>query len=95
MRAPSTLRLAQAPAVRAQGLAAIQQGAREIDLSDLNDVDSSAVAVLLAWRRAARAAGTPLALANPSTSLLSLARLYGVAELIFSNTQRQSDSTPG
>jgi len=83
MRAPPTLRLSNAAELRAQGLEAIARGTREIDLSGLSDVDSSAIAVLLAWQRAARAANVRLTFVGPSTNVLALAKLYSVTDLIF------------
>jgi phospholipid transport system transporter-binding protein len=53
-----------------------------IDFSQLTGVDSSAVALLLEWRREAQARGKTLTFVNLPANLLSLARLYGVAELI-------------
>jgi len=53
-----------------------------IDFSKVTSVDSSAVALLLDWLRQAKARGTSLQFVNLPASLLALARLYGVAELI-------------
>jgi phospholipid transport system transporter-binding protein len=53
-----------------------------IDFSQLTNVDSSAVALLLEWRRQAQARGKTLTFVNLPANLLSLARLYGVADLI-------------
>ena len=53
-----------------------------IDFSGITSVDSSAVALLLDWRRMAVKRGKTLAFANLPANLLSLAELYGVAELI-------------
>jgi phospholipid transport system transporter-binding protein len=64
------------------GLGAIATGQQVIDLAQIKRVDSSAVAVLLAWQRAARERGAPLTFSNPSVSLSSLATLYGVADLL-------------
>jgi phospholipid transport system transporter-binding protein len=76
------LTLANAKAALAEGLSAIASGQNEIDLSRVAVVDSAAVALLLAWKRAARARGAALTLANAPASLYSLAQLYGVADLI-------------
>ena len=54
----------------------------EIDLSRLATVDSSAVATLLAWKRAAAARNASLALSNLPANLQSLVALYGVDELL-------------
>ena len=77
-----SLTLANARQVRDEGLRAIAAGQPEIDLARLATVDSSAVATLLAWKRAAAARNAPLALTNAPASLQSLAGLYGVAEFL-------------
>ena len=77
-----SLTLANASMVLAEGLRAIAAGQPDIDLSRLATVDSSAVATLLAWKRAAAARNAPLALVNPPPSLRSLTELYGVAEML-------------
>lgn len=61
-----------------QGIAAIKAGQTVFDLGTVRVADSSAVAVLLAWKRAARKAGAALAYVNVPDSLTSLAALYGV-----------------
>jgi phospholipid transport system transporter-binding protein len=53
-----------------------------IDFSHVTTVDSSAVALLLDWRRQAQARAKTLEFANLPPTLLALARLYGVSELI-------------
>ena len=53
-----------------------------IDFSAITGVDSSAVALLLEWRRQAQARGMRLDFVNLPPNLLALAELYGVAELI-------------
>lgn len=53
-----------------------------IDFSQVTGVDSSAVALLLEWRRRAQRIGKTLVFVNLPANLLALARLYGVAELI-------------
>ncbi len=53
-----------------------------IDFAAITGVDSSAVALLLEWRRQALALGRELLFVNLPPNLLSLASLYGVAELI-------------
>ncbi|MFT5534648.1 MAG: phospholipid transport system transporter-binding protein [Burkholderiaceae bacterium] len=64
------------------GLGAIAAGQQSIDLAQISRVDSSAVAVLLAWQRAARDRSMPLHFTNPPVSLTNLATLYGVADLL-------------
>ena len=53
-----------------------------IDFADVGTVDSSAVALLLEWRRLAASLGKRLAFVNLPANLLALANLYGVADLI-------------
>ena len=53
-----------------------------IDFSAITAVDSSAVALLLEWRRQALARGKTLEFVNLPPNLRALATLYGVAELI-------------
>ena len=53
-----------------------------IDFSGVTGVDSSAVALLLEWRRIAAKRGKTLVFENLPANLLALARLYGVADLI-------------
>ena len=53
-----------------------------IDFAGITAVDSSAVALLLEWRRQAQRLGKALVFVNLPANLLALARLYGVEELI-------------
>lgn len=53
-----------------------------IDFSKVGQVDSSAVALLLEWRREAARRGRALTFVNLPASLVALAELYGVSELI-------------
>lgn len=65
-----------------QGCAAIAAGDTEIDLATISAADSSAVAVLLAWQRAAQQHGRTLSFRNLPAGLQSLATVYGVHELL-------------
>jgi phospholipid transport system transporter-binding protein len=53
-----------------------------VDLSGVSDVDSSAVSLLLEWRRVAQAAARRVEFVNIPPNLKSLADLYGVADLL-------------
>lgn len=81
---PAALTHAQAfdtaRALKAQ--AALQPDGIVVDASALTRFDSSALAVLLACRREAAAAGKPFSVQGLPASLSQLAALYGVAELI-------------
>lgn len=74
----ASLTVLNAKAALAQGFAAIKAGQTVFDLGTVSVADSSAVAVLLAWKRAARKAGAALTYVNLPASLQSLAALYGV-----------------
>jgi phospholipid transport system transporter-binding protein len=64
------------------GEAAIRGGDSNFDLSSVQRIDSSAVALLLEWQRIAHARGLQLQLRGIPASLRSLAKLYGVDSLI-------------
>lgn len=53
-----------------------------IDFAGVTAVDSSAVALLLEWRRRALARDKQLAFVNLPANLLALAELYGVTDLV-------------
>lgn len=53
-----------------------------IDFSEITAIDSSAVALLLEWRRQALTRRKTLEFVNLPPNLLALAQLYGVADLI-------------
>ena len=53
-----------------------------IDFAAVTDIDSSAVALLLEWRREALLRAKTLEFVNLPPNLLALAELYGVADLI-------------
>ncbi|MBK7768325.1 MAG: STAS domain-containing protein [Sulfuritalea sp.] len=74
--------LSAATALLAEGEAAIASAATAFDLAAVTDLDSSCLAVVFGWMRAAKAAGKSLRLMNPPSNLLSLAAVYDVAELL-------------
>lgn len=78
----STLNFGNAKQILQEGLNAIASGEHECDLVKLGQVDSASVAVLLAWKKAARQNKLPLRFINTPESLISLASLYGVTELL-------------
>ena len=53
-----------------------------VDLSGVTEVDSSALSLLLEWRREAVRQGREIRYRNLPASLKSLAELYGVTELL-------------
>ncbi|MBI3712728.1 MAG: STAS domain-containing protein [Burkholderiales bacterium] len=76
------LNLRNAVTAQQAGLHAIAAGADSIDLAALTSVDSSAVAVLLSWVRAAQAANRPLTFTGAPANLLSLVSLYGFDDIL-------------
>ncbi|MFM0052567.1 STAS domain-containing protein [Caballeronia grimmiae] len=64
------------------GLSRIAAGATEVDCAPLRRFDSSALAVLLAWQRAATSRGAALGIVNLPSGLASLAQAYGVDTLL-------------
>ena len=82
MLVSGSLTLASVTAALGEGNAAIAQGVRTVDLSEVGELDSSALALLLAWLREAKRLNRDLAFANLPQGLTTIARLYGVAELL-------------
>lgn len=74
--------LENATALLAAGTQTLNNGTTHFDLSGVTAIDSSGLAVLFGWLRAAQAAGKSLTIANPPPSLRSLAEVYGVADLL-------------
>lgn len=74
--------LSGAAALLAEGEAAISSAASAFDLAAVTELDSSCLAVVFGWERAAMSAGKSLRLLNPPPNLLSLAAVYGVADLL-------------
>ena len=71
-----------AAAIAAAGIEAIRGGDTAFDLSSVRTCDSSAVAVVLEWQRAAKARGLALKVSGAPAGLVSLATVYGVEELL-------------
>jgi phospholipid transport system transporter-binding protein len=72
--------LTNAAQVLEQGRQYLAEGVRAVDFGEVTEVDSSALALALAWLRDARAAKREIAFANLPEALQTLARLYGVEE---------------
>ena len=74
--------LANVAGVLEEGRRHLEEGVRAVDLSEVTDMDSSLLAVLLAWLRDARARDHDLAFNNLPEALQTIARLYGVDSLL-------------
>ncbi|GLC93634.1 hypothetical protein Tamer19_30420 [Cupriavidus sp. TA19] len=88
-----------AAAVLRDGLARVAQGGVQgkvqVDCTGLAQVDSAAVAVLLAWHRAAAARNLALSLRAVPAQLSQLANLYGVDGLLGLATGAEALPHPG
>ena len=74
--------LANVASVLEDGYARIRDGASAVDLAGVTELDSSLLAMLLAWLREARRLGRGLEFAHLPQGLATIARLYGVVELL-------------
>ncbi len=70
--------MAEAPRLRNAGLDALAQAPARVDLAGVEAIDSSALAVLLAWRRA----GREVPFEGAPAALRSLAKLYRLDDLL-------------
>lgn len=76
------LTIASVPALFETGLRHLTEEDFQVDLSQVGIVDSAAVSMLLGWTRAAQRVQHGLRVKGLPEDLLSLARLYGVAEFL-------------
>ncbi|HEY8888396.1 MAG TPA: STAS domain-containing protein [Gallionella sp.] len=76
------LNIETVPALFETGLQHLASEDFQVDLSQVESVDSAAVSLLLGLTRAAQLARHDLRVKGLPENLLSLARLYGVAELL-------------
>lgn len=76
---------AMSPALRAEAAQVLAAAGREVRLSarELTDFDSSALSLLLSAARQCSEQGVSLKLEDAPTKLRELARVYGVAELLW------------
>ena len=79
----------QGPVTSSNVVSLLAQGAERftgalvtVDLAGVTEVDSSALSLLLEWRREAVRNGREIRYRNLPASLKSLAELYGVTELL-------------
>lgn len=81
-RVQGRITIANANALLAEGLKLFVRDGLVVDLSQLEEVDSSAVSLLLEWLREAQRNQRKLRFTNLPDNLKSLATLYGVLDLI-------------
>ena len=70
------------PALFASGLQRLTTRDLCVDFTGVEGVDSAAISMLLGWKRAAQRGQRKLLLVGCPGELLSLARLYGVDDLL-------------
>ncbi|HLO63041.1 MAG TPA: STAS domain-containing protein [Azonexus sp.] len=80
VKAPLTM--ANAGGLLDAGRSALRPGEVIFDFSAVDEADSSAIAVMLGWLRAADGAGARVKFAHIPAGVRSLAELYGVADLL-------------
>ena len=80
VRGPLTI--ATVPALFETGLQHLVSEDLLVDMAGVEAVDSAAVSMLLGWTRAAQRGQRKLRAASLPEDLLSLARLYGVDDLL-------------
>jgi phospholipid transport system transporter-binding protein len=74
--------LGNAARVLDEGRQHLAEGARTVDLGEVSELDSSLLALALAWIRDAREAKREITFANVPEALHTLSRLYGVEALL-------------
>ena len=83
--ARGALNFANARAARSEGLHALRTSSArdlEVDCSGITHSDSAGLAVLLDWMAIMKREGRPLCFANLPSSLLAVARISGVDEML-------------
>lgn len=74
--------LANVAHIMEEGRRHLEEGVKTVDVGEVSELDSSLLAMLLAWLREARSRQHELEFANLPESLRTLARLYGVEALL-------------
>lgn len=82
LQVTAPLIMANARGLLDAGRSALLAGEVIFDFSRVEEADSSAVAVMLGWLRAADAAGARIKFAHIPAGVRSLAELYGVTDLL-------------
>ena len=74
--------LANVASVMQEGQRHLAEGVQTVDVGEVSELDSSLLAMLLAWVRDAKAQQRELKFINPPEALQTIARLYGVESLL-------------
>jgi phospholipid transport system transporter-binding protein len=82
LRVSGAMTLENVSALLAESKAAFVSGKLEMDLSDVSEVDSTAVSLLFEWLRQAHSSNASLVFVNLPPNLVNIATLYGVLDII-------------
>jgi phospholipid transport system transporter-binding protein len=77
-----------------EGRQHLEEGVRQVDLSEITEMDSSLLALLVSWLREARNHKREIAFINLPESLQTIARLYGVDELLSVSAAAPAPAAP-
>jgi phospholipid transport system transporter-binding protein len=86
MNVSGTVTMDNAKALYVEGLKSPPNSSLQIDMSQLEKVDSAAVSLMLVWLREAQRNNVSLSFTNVPDNLSSLSKLYGVADLLATST---------
>lgn len=79
---PQTATRTNATELLLQGLVMLEKNEQVFDGFALQEFDSTILAVMLAWQRAAQARRTNVTFQNLPTKLIDLSQVYGVADIL-------------
>jgi phospholipid transport system transporter-binding protein len=82
LKVHGSVTIATVPTLFEEGLRYLSSEDLLVDFSQTEAVDSAAISLLLGWARAAQRGQHDLRVAGLPENLLSLARLYGVADML-------------
>jgi len=82
LRVQGSVTMSNVKSLLEAGLQQFNPELKEIDFSGLQEVDSSAVSMVLEWLRVSKKRDLRLNILNMPDNMRSLASLYGVLELI-------------
>lgn len=81
-RVQGPVTMANVTSLLTEGAKLFDHAALVVDLTEVEEVDSSAVSLMLQWMREAKQRNQTLSFTNLPNNLKSLATLYGVLDII-------------
>ena len=82
LRVQGAINMGNVKSLLEAGLQQLGPELKEVDFSGLEEVDSSAISMVLEWLRVSQSRHLQLSVVNMPDNMKSLASLYGVLELI-------------